>query len=182
MCRPPVRWRAAHRSLLFGGRQEPKTLMSALVRRAERQAGKETSGCLPPQALHRWRVRLRPTCGLTLRSKGRAPAWHLAHEAIQVIICLAGQAPHRRAPLSSNVRPHATHTVVNAVSMPKAPNAKTFKHSPPLGCCRREGNKPRNRRATRANALSPLTVRAFEFARARAGRPSAGGRHTTCCS
>ena len=45
-------------------------------------------------------------CGLTLRSSGRAPAWHLAREAIQVIIRLAGQAPHRCPPLSSNVRPH----------------------------------------------------------------------------
>jgi hypothetical protein len=30
----------------------------------------------------------------------------LAREALQVIIRLAGQAPHRRPPLSSNVRPH----------------------------------------------------------------------------
>jgi hypothetical protein len=42
-------------------------------------------------------------CCLTLRSKGRAPAWHLAREALQVIIRLAGPVPHRRAPLSSNV-------------------------------------------------------------------------------
>jgi len=45
-------------------------------------------------------------CCLTLRSSGRAPAWHLAREALAVIIRLAGQAPHRRAPLSSNVRRH----------------------------------------------------------------------------
>ena len=45
-------------------------------------------------------------CGLTLRSSGPPPAWHLAREAIQVIIRLAGHAPTRRRPLSSNVRPH----------------------------------------------------------------------------
>ena len=44
---------------------------------------------------------------LTLRSSGPPPAWHLARDPVQVIICLAGQAPHRRGPLSSNVRPHA---------------------------------------------------------------------------
>ena len=43
---------------------------------------------------------------LTLRSSGPPPGWHLAREAIQVIIRLAGQAPTRRGPLSSNVRPH----------------------------------------------------------------------------
>ena len=45
-------------------------------------------------------------CGPTLRSSGQPPAWHLAREALQVIIRLAGQAPHRRLPLSSNVEPH----------------------------------------------------------------------------
>jgi len=44
--------------------------------------------------------------GLTLRSSGLAPAWHLAREALTVIIHLAGQAPYRRSPLSSNVRHH----------------------------------------------------------------------------
>ncbi len=48
-----------------------------------------------------------PRRGLTLRSRGRAPAWHLAREALWYIIRLAGQAPYRRAPLSSNVRPRA---------------------------------------------------------------------------
>ena len=43
-------------------------------------------------------------CGLTLRSSGRAPAWHLAREAIQVIIRLAGQAPCRWRPLRSEER------------------------------------------------------------------------------
>ena len=45
-------------------------------------------------------------CCLTLRSWGLPPARHLAREALQVIIRLAGQAPSRRQPLSSNVRPH----------------------------------------------------------------------------
>ena len=43
---------------------------------------------------------------LTLRSSGLAPAWHLAREALTVIVRLAGQAPSRRSPLSSNVRQH----------------------------------------------------------------------------
>ena len=60
---------------------------------------------------------LQPRRCLTLRSSGRAPAWHLAREAIQVIIRLAGQAPHRRAPLSSNVRPHENRSVTNEASL-----------------------------------------------------------------
>jgi hypothetical protein len=43
---------------------------------------------------------------LTLRSSRLAPAWHLAREALLLIIRLAGQAPSRRSRLSSNVRPH----------------------------------------------------------------------------
>jgi hypothetical protein len=43
-------------------------------------------------------------CGLTLRSSGEPPAWHLARDAPLVILRLAGQAPCRRLPLSSNVR------------------------------------------------------------------------------
>ena len=45
-------------------------------------------------------------CCLTLRSSGRPPARHLAREALTVIIRLAGQAPSRRQPLSSNVSHH----------------------------------------------------------------------------
>ena len=48
-------------------------------------------------------------CGLTLRSSGPPPAWHLGREASQVIVRLAAQAPTRRGPLSSNVRPRARH-------------------------------------------------------------------------
>ena len=45
-----------------------------------------------------------PSRCLTLRSSGPPPAWPLAREPVQVIIRLAGQAPHRWCPLSSNVR------------------------------------------------------------------------------
>jgi hypothetical protein len=51
---------------------------------------------------------------LTLRSSGPPPAWHLAREAVQVIIRLAGQAPHRRRPLTSNVRPHQKLVLADA--------------------------------------------------------------------
>ncbi len=49
---------------------------------------------------------LAPTkgCCLTLRSWGLPPARHLARAAVVLIIGLAGQAPSRRQPLSSNVR------------------------------------------------------------------------------
>jgi len=46
--------------------------------------------------------RVRPNPSL---EPGPPPAWHLAREALQVIIRLAGQAPLRLRPLSSNVRP-----------------------------------------------------------------------------
>ena len=51
---------------------------------------------------------LAPTkgCCLTLRSWGLPPARHLARAPASVIIRRAGQAPSRRQPLSSNVRPH----------------------------------------------------------------------------
>ena len=50
------------------------------------------------------RTCLRSPPRLTLRSWGLPPARHLAREALTVIIRLAGQAPSRRQPLSSNVR------------------------------------------------------------------------------
>ena len=40
----------------------------------------------------------RSECGLTLRSSGPPPAWHLACEALAVIIRFAGQAPSRFRP------------------------------------------------------------------------------------
>ncbi len=48
-------------------------------------------------------------CCLTHRSSGQPPARHLARKALTIIIRLAGQAPSRRLPLSSNVRPHRRH-------------------------------------------------------------------------
>ena len=45
-------------------------------------------------------------CCLTLRSWGLPPARHLARAPASVSIRCAGQAPSRRQPLSSNVRPH----------------------------------------------------------------------------
>ena len=59
---------------------------------------------------HRLAHRSAPQCGLTLRSSGPPPAWRLGREASQVIVRLAAQAPIRRGPLSSNVRPHETDT------------------------------------------------------------------------
>ena len=55
-------------------------------------------------------------CCLTGRSSGPPPAWHLAREALTVIIRLAGQAPSRRRPLSSNVRPHSPPHLCYVVS------------------------------------------------------------------
>jgi hypothetical protein len=41
--------------------------------------------------------------------QGPPPAWHLAREALAVIIRFAGQAPSRFRPLSSNVSQHTRH-------------------------------------------------------------------------
>jgi hypothetical protein len=89
-----------------------------------------TSRCLPPEPVARWHcaglprpaslvrrspamVAFSPPAGLTTRSSGEPTACRLAREAALVIIGLAGQAAHRRLPLSSNVRPrqrrHANH-------------------------------------------------------------------------
>ena len=57
-------------------------------------------------------------CGLTLRSSGPPPAWHLAREPVQVIIRFAGQAPTRRGPLSSNVRPRMNNPRVFEACVP----------------------------------------------------------------
>ncbi len=46
---------------------------------------------------------------------GPPPAWRLAREALCLIVRLAGQAPHRLRPLSSNVRRH-TVTAADALS------------------------------------------------------------------
>ena len=70
-----------------------------------------------------------PERGLTLRSSGLAPAWHLAREALWYIIRLAGQAPRRRSPLSSNVRQHTETTMVLAVAAGAAVATKDQMHS-----------------------------------------------------
>ena len=59
------------------------------------------------QASHASQNRGEPQCRLTLRSSGPPPAWHLARAPASVIIRRAGQAPIRRCPLSSNVRPRS---------------------------------------------------------------------------
>ncbi len=46
----------------------------------------------------------RPTCRLTNRSTGPTAAYRLAREASSLILRLAGQAPCRAGPVSSNVR------------------------------------------------------------------------------
>ena len=60
-------------------------------------------------------------CGLTLRSSGHAPARHLGREALRSIIRLAAKLPHRRVPLSSNVRPHRRHSASNEASSQRRP-------------------------------------------------------------
>ncbi len=63
--------------------------------------------------------------GLTLRSsQGPPPAWHLAREALAVIIRFAGQAPRRFRPLSSNVRQHGQSMAVLATVAAAAVAAK----------------------------------------------------------
>ena len=46
-------------------------------------------------------------CSLTPRSSGPPPAWHLGRDAPWSMLRLAAQAPRRRRPLSSNVRPRS---------------------------------------------------------------------------
>jgi hypothetical protein len=47
---------------------------------------------------------------------GPPPAWHLAREALNVIIRFTGQAPRRWRPLSSNVRPHVRSRFIKLVA------------------------------------------------------------------
>ena len=95
---------AEHRA--FGRRSLVSSTKQLVMREAGASAG---PGCgVSPQPVHR----LAAECGLTLRSSGPPPAWRLAREAMQGIIRLAGQAPRRRCPLSSNVRPHGNARIV----------------------------------------------------------------------
>ncbi len=68
------------------------------------------ASALAAQAIACSAAALAPTkgCCLTLRSWGLPPARHLARAPASVIIRRAGQAPSRRQPLSSNVRPHSS--------------------------------------------------------------------------
>jgi hypothetical protein len=57
------------------------------------------------------------TCGLTLRSSGVPTARHHAREVLKVFLRLAGAAPHRRPPLSSNVRAHQDAVAMNPTTI-----------------------------------------------------------------
>ncbi len=69
---------------------------------------------------------------------GPPPAWHLAREALWSIVRLAGQAPFRLRPLSSNVRPHIGH----------------FEHSRNIFAQRRSRRSGRRRNGRRGVARS----------------------------
>ena len=74
--------------------------------------------------------------GLTLRSSGPSPASRLAREPASVIIRLAGQAPSRWGPLSSNVRPHVNTSkafVVPAASVRSTADCKSLERSKHAG-------------------------------------------------
>ena len=115
---------AEHRA--FGQR----SLVSFTKQFVMREAGASARpGCgVSPQPVHR----LAAKCGLTLRSSGPPPAWHLAREAIQVIIRLAGQAPIRWCPLSSNVGPRRSAIAAckqcGGMSAPVAPCLDKSEH------------------------------------------------------
>ena len=104
MVRSSSRRPAAERRA-FGRRSLVSSTKQLVMREAGALAG---PGCgVAPQPVHH----LAAKCGLTLRSSGPPPAWHLGREPFQVIIRLAAQAPTRRGPLSSNVRPNTTHSI-----------------------------------------------------------------------
>ena len=97
--------RNAARSLAFdlwSSRSKRQNAKAAVVRHHPRSA--RMSG--PLRLGQSARRASQQRCGLTRRSCGPAPAWHLAREAVWCIICRAGQAPRRCGPLNSNVRPH----------------------------------------------------------------------------
>jgi hypothetical protein len=120
-------------------------------------------------------------CGLTLRSSGPPPARHLAREPASVIIRLAGQAPTRFRPLSSNVRRLGrTHAVEHRASatplfwllVPPGASGMNSSHSSQAiqantGCGGLLGLPVRWRAAHRSwfacgNTLSSSTVRVWE--------------------
>ena len=85
---------------------------------------------------HRAAHRSAPKCGLTLRSSGPPPAWHLGREPFQVIIRLAAQAPTRRGPLSSNVRQTQNTQMIGTPSARRTtarpPNTAAFQQRFPV--------------------------------------------------
>ena len=101
--------------------------------------GRDWGACAP--AMHWQASSFTPTvklqrrakkCCLTLRSSGPPPASRLAREPASVIIHLAGQAPFRRGPLSSNVRPHVNTSkafVVTAASVRSTAECKSLERS-----------------------------------------------------
>jgi len=74
------------------------------VLRPGQRAGPKCKQCI-------WRARTRRRVRLTIRSSGAPSAGHRAREAVMFIISLAGPAPCRCRPLSSNVRWHETGLV-----------------------------------------------------------------------
>ena len=126
---PPVRRRAAHRGWFAPKRKNARSSTSSQhrgrppnIRRrcVESSRWRISSGGHPN--LHAQSTGQQ--CALTLRSSGPPPAWHLAREPVILIIGLAGQAPTRRGPLSSNVRQHTEAMMVLAVAAGAAVAAK----------------------------------------------------------
>jgi hypothetical protein len=136
-----------------------------------------------PQALNRWRIEQHPTCGLTLRSSGPPPASRLAREALTVIIRLAGQAPSRRRPLSSNVRPQKD---VRANS-PRARQEQVEFEGRPSFSDGSRGSTRMHLWPAQVRALCEAPRRTTKMGKAqpdgteRSGRPSFGGRLTDHC-
>ena len=129
------------------------------------------------------------SCGLTLRSSGPPPAWHLAREPASVIIRFAGQAPTRWRPLSSNVmqtqEPHAPapeHLPARCAGWPKssrylasrgAPRtslnpARCARQAPTPGSCRSAQCRRASRRRCERNqtARGTFQVRRANWRRA----------------
>ena len=114
----------------------------APVRQAGASAASRRRQCLCASSSRIGLVRHKQCC-LTLRSSRPTPAWHLARQALTVIIRLAGQAPHRRGRLSSNVRQHHVALKVLAIASGAAvaakcemPSSATFVHAR----CSKSGN------------------------------------------
>ena len=128
-------------------------------------------------------------CCLTLRSSRLAPAWHLAREAVWFIIRLAGQAPYRRSPLSSNVRPHANRRMTSRACGRGGQDQMQSQSRlrSPEGSLRATRGQARSaisdsslERSELSSNMSRVAVRLR--ATEGAGRPSAGGQLTARCA